>query len=69
MVRDVFRLARERAPSIIFVDEVDAIPTKRIDAQTGADREVQRVLLEFLNQMDGFEQDTSVKVCLHPLPH
>ena len=65
MVRDVFRLARERAPSIIFVDEVDAIATKRFDAQTGADREVQRVLLEFLNQMDGFEQDTSVKVHHH----
>lgn len=62
MVRDVFRLARERAPSIIFVDEVDAIATKRFDAQTGADREVQRVLLEFLNQMDGFDQDTNVKV-------
>ena len=62
MVRDVFRLARERAPSIIFVDEVDAIATKRFDAQTGADREVQRVLLELLNLMDGFDQDTNVKV-------
>ena len=40
MVRDVFRLAKENAPSIVFVDEVDAIATKRFDAQTGADREV-----------------------------
>ena len=64
MVRDVFRLAREKAPTIIFIDEVDAIATKRFDAQTGADREVQRVLRELLNQMDGFEQDSSVKVIM-----
>ena len=62
MVRDVFRLARENAPSIIFIDEIDAIATKRFDAQTGADREVQRVLLELLNQMDGFDQENNVKV-------
>ena len=63
MVRDVFRLARENAPAIIFIDEVDAIATKRFDAQTGADREVQRILLELLNQMDGFDQGSNVKVC------
>lgn len=40
MVRDVFRLARDNAPSIVFIDEVDAIATKRFDANTGADREV-----------------------------
>lgn len=62
MVRDVFRLAREKAPTIIFIDEVDAIATKRFDAQTGADREVQRVLLELLNQMDGFDQTSNVMV-------
>ena len=62
MVRDVFRLARENAPAIIFIDEIDAIATKRFDAQTGADREVQRILLELLNQMDGFDQDSNVKV-------
>merc|ERR1711879_493813 len=64
MVRDVFRLAKENSPAIIFVDEVDAIATKRFDAQTGADREVQRILLEFLNQMDGFDQTTNVKVIM-----
>lgn len=64
MVRDVFRLARENAPSIIFIDEVDAIGTKRFDSQTGADREVQRILLELLNQMDGFDQTTNVKVIM-----
>ena len=62
MVRDVFRLAKQNAPAIIFVDEVDAIATARFDAQTGADREVQRILMELLTQMDGFEQNTSVKV-------
>merc|ERR1711939_1252424 len=64
MVRDVFRLARENAPSIVFIDEVDAIGTKRFDAQTGADREVQRILLELLNQMDGFDQTSNVKVIM-----
>lgn len=64
MVRDVFRMARENAPSIIFIDEVDSIATKRFDAQTGADREVQRILLELLNQMDGFDQTTNVKVIM-----
>lgn len=64
MVRDVFRLARENAPSIIFIDEIDAIATKRFDAQTGADREVQRILLELLNQMDGFDQSSNVKVIM-----
>lgn len=64
MVRDIFRLARENAPSILFIDEVDAIATKRFDAQTGADREVQRILLELLNQMDGFDRNASVKVVM-----
>ncbi len=67
MVRDVFRLARENAPAIIFIDEIDAIATKRFDAQTGADREVQRILLELLNQMDGFDQGSNVKVWTLPL--
>lgn len=64
MVRDVFRLARENEPCIVFIDEIDAIATKRFDAQTGADREVQRILLELLNQMDGFDQTTNVKVIM-----
>ena len=58
----MFRLAKENSPAIIFIDEIDAIATKRFDAQTGADREVQRILLELLNQMDGFDQTTNVKV-------
>jgi len=64
MVRDVFRLAQENSPAIIFIDEIDAIATKRFDAQTGADREVQRILMELLNQMDGFDQTSNVKVIM-----
>ena len=64
MVRDVFRLARENAPAIVFIDEVDAIATARFDAQTGADREVQRILMELLAQMDGFDQSVNVKVIM-----
>uniref|UniRef100_A0A804PGI5 26S proteasome regulatory subunit 6B homolog n=1 Tax=Zea mays TaxID=4577 RepID=A0A804PGI5_MAIZE len=54
----------ENAPAIIFIDEVDAIATARFDAQTGADREVQRILMELLNQMDGFDQTVNVKVIM-----
>lgn len=64
MVRDVFRLARENQPCIVFIDEIDAIATKRFDAQTGADREVQRILIELLTQMDGFDQTSNIKVIM-----
>mmetsp|Transcript_12960 Transcript_12960/g.23740 ORF Transcript_12960/g.23740 Transcript_12960/m.23740 type:complete len:507 (+) Transcript_12960:3-1523(+) len=63
-VRDLFESAKKKSPCIIFIDEIDAIATKRFDAQTGADREVQRILLELLNQMDGFDQSTNVKVIM-----
>jgi len=65
-VRDVFRQAKENSPAIIFIDEIDAIATKRFDAQTGADREVQRILMELLTQMDGFDQTTNIKVIFAP---
>lgn len=64
MVRDVFRYAKEHSPAVIFIDEIDAIATKRYDAQTGADREVQRILMELLTQMDGFDQTTNIKVIM-----
>jgi len=64
LVRDVFRMAKENAPSIVFIDEIDAIATKRYDANTGADREVQRILIELLTQMDGFDQTVNVKVIM-----
>ncbi|KAG2374726.1 hypothetical protein C9374_010470 [Naegleria lovaniensis] len=62
LVRDAFALAREKAPAIIFIDELDAIGTKRFGSDKSGDREVQRTMLELLNQMDGFSQDTRVKV-------
>lgn len=63
-MRSLFQLAEKNAPAIIFIDEVDAIATARFDALSGADREVQRILLELLNQMDGFDQTTQVIIIL-----
>ena len=63
-VKDLFKRARAVAPAIIFIDEVDSIATARFDAHTGADREVQRILMELLNQMDGFDQTVNVKVIM-----
>merc|ERR1739838_770296 len=54
LVRDAFNLAKEKAPTIIFIDELDAIGTKRFDSEKAGDREVQRTMLELLNQLDGF---------------
>jgi 26S proteasome regulatory subunit T5 len=62
LVRDCFALAKEKAPSIIFIDELDAIGTKRFDSDKSGDREVQRTMLELLNQLDGFASDDRVKV-------
>lgn len=57
MVRDAFMLAKEKKPAIIFIDEIDAIGTKRIDSDRTGDREVQRTMLELLNQLDGFSEN------------
>lgn len=62
MVRDAFALAKEKAPTVIFIDELDAIGTKRFDSDKSGDREVQRTMLELLNQLDGFGSDDRVKV-------
>lgn len=55
LVRGVFELAKEKAPSIIFIDEIDAIAAKRLKSSTSGDREVQRTLMQLLAEMDGFE--------------
>lgn len=62
LVRDAFALAKEKAPTVIFIDELDAIGTKRFDSDKSGDREVQRTMLELLNQLDGFGSDDRVKV-------
>ncbi|KAM7203421.1 putative 26s protease [Naviculisporaceae sp. PSN 640] len=62
LVRDCFALAKEKAPSIIFIDELDAVGTKRFDSEKSGDREVQRTMLELLNQLDGFASDDRIKV-------
>lgn len=62
LVRDAFALAKEKAPAIIFIDELDAIGTKRFDSEKAGDREVQRTMLELLNQMDGFMPTSQIKV-------
>lgn len=62
MVRDAFALAKEKQPAIIFIDEIDAIGTKRFDSELSGDREVQRTMLELLNQLDGFTSNDNVKV-------
>ncbi|XP_014203453.1 26S proteasome regulatory subunit 6A-B isoform X1 [Copidosoma floridanum] len=62
LVRDAFSLAKEKAPAIIFIDELDAIGTKRFDSEKAGDREVQRTMLELLNQLDGFSSTADIKV-------
>merc|ERR1712050_686575 len=62
LVRDAFALAKEKAPAIFFIDELDAIGTKRFDSEKAGDREVQRTMLELLNQLDGFAPNSDIKV-------
>ena len=64
LVRELFRLAEEHSPSIVFIDEIDAIGHKRVETSSGGKREVQRTMLELLNQLDGFDTSTEVKVIL-----
>ena len=62
LVRELFQLARETAPTIIFIDEVDSIGAKRLEVATSGDREVQRTLMQLLAEMDGFEPLSNVKI-------
>jgi 26S proteasome regulatory subunit T2 len=64
LVRELFRVADELSPSIVFIDEIDAVGTKRYDAHSGGEREIQRTMLELLNQLDGFDSRGDVKVIL-----
>jgi len=64
MVRELFVMAREHAPSIIFMDEIDSIGSTRMESGGGGDSEVQRTMLELLNQLDGFESTKNIKVLM-----
>jgi len=62
LVKEVFELAREKSPSIIFIDELDALAANRIELGTSGEREVQRTFMQFLAELDGFKPLGDVKV-------
>jgi proteasome regulatory subunit len=62
LVREIFAMARKKAPSIIFIDELDAIASRRLNDTNGADREVQRTLMQLLAEMDGFDNRGEVRI-------
>ena len=62
LVKEIFQLARERAPSIVFIDEIDALASKRIDVGTSGEREVQRTFMQLLAELDGFKPLDHVKI-------
>ncbi len=62
LVKEIFQLAREKAPSIIFIDEIDALAARRVDMGTSGEREVQRTFMQLLAEIDGFKHLGKVKV-------
>ena len=62
LVRDLFDLAREREPAVIFIDEIDAIAAKRTESKTSGDAEVQRTMMQLLSEMDGFEERGEIRI-------
>lgn len=64
LVRQIFQIAADHAPSIVFIDEIDAIGTKRYESTSGGEREIQRTMLELLNQLDGFDDRGDIKVIM-----
>jgi proteasome regulatory subunit len=62
LVRDLFDMAREHEPAVIFIDEIDAIASKRTDSKTSGDAEVQRTMMQLLAEMDGFEDRGEVRI-------
>mmetsp|Transcript_11373 Transcript_11373/g.17303 ORF Transcript_11373/g.17303 Transcript_11373/m.17303 type:complete len:434 (+) Transcript_11373:50-1351(+) len=64
LVRELFRVADDNSPAIVFIDEIDAVGSKRYDSSSGGTREIQRTMLELLNQLDGFDERGDVKVIM-----
>ncbi len=62
LVRDLFELARQNEPAVIFIDEIDAIAAKRTDSKTSGDAEVQRTMMQLLAEMDGFEERGEIRI-------
>jgi proteasome regulatory subunit len=62
LVREVFEMAKEKSPSIIFIDELDSIGARRLESATAGDREVQRTLMQLLSEMDGFSERGDVRI-------
>jgi len=62
LVKDIFKLAKEKAPSIIFIDEIDSIAAERVDIGTSGEREVQRTFMQLLSEIDGFDNLDNVKI-------
>jgi 26S proteasome regulatory subunit T2 len=64
LVRELFRVADDLSPSIVFIDEVDAVGSKRKNSNSSGTKEIQRTMLELLNQLDGFDDRGDVKVIM-----
>ncbi|AFK18540.2 AAA family ATPase [Haloferax mediterranei ATCC 33500] len=62
LVRDLFEVARENEPAVIFIDEIDAIASKRTDSKTSGDAEVQRTMMQLLAEMDGFDERGNIRI-------
>ena len=62
LVRDLFEVARENEPAVIFIDEIDAIASKRTDSKTSGDAEVQRTMMQLLSEMDGFDERGEIRL-------
>src|SRR6056297_289894 len=62
LVRDLFELASQREPAIVFIDEIDAVASKRTDSKTSGDAEVQRTMMQLLSEMDGFEERGEIRI-------
>ena len=62
LVRDLFEVAREHEPAVIFIDEIDAIASKRTDSKTSGDAEVQRTMMQLLSEMDGFAERGEIRI-------
>jgi len=62
LVRDLFKLASEREPAVVFIDEIDAVASRRTDSKTSGDAEVQRTMMQLLSEMDGFDDRGDIRI-------